>query len=486
MISWMQKHKKYLVITIWISTIAFVGAGFVGWGAYKFGSGADSVAKVGEVKITYKDLRSRYQLLYDYYAMQFGGEFDQARAKEMELEKKALESLIQEALLQNFAKEHGLVVTDEEVAQKIASMKAFHNDKGVFDKELYKQILAQKRLKPKDFEESVRKDLLIQKLDALLRPVLADLEFDTVAGSLYVADKIKYLPMKSDEIEVSVDEKALREFYEKNKERFYDEAKFKVGIIEVPATKMEVDQKELEDFYRQHRTTYTDTSGKILEFEAAKDLVLHDLQLKKAKKEALRRYIELKKGKKAPQKIIVISQNDPKMPKELLQKLQTIRTKEVVKPKLLDDRYIIAQLIERIPPKPLPFEVAYEDVKKAYLQEMRLQKLQELAKKRLDSFDGRVTGFICRDDAQALKDLDPAEAGRFLNALFLSTQPKGIVPTAKDRVVLYEVLDQKLGKKEKIDKNRDQIADNALRLKQSVQQTNLIKKLENLYEIKIY
>ena len=37
MITWMQRHKKWLVITIWISTIAFVGAGFVGWGSYEYG-----------------------------------------------------------------------------------------------------------------------------------------------------------------------------------------------------------------------------------------------------------------------------------------------------------------------------------------------------------------------------------------------------------------------------------------------------------------
>ena len=54
MITWMQKHKKYLVITIWISTIAFVGAGFVGWGAYKFGAAADAIATVGETKVTYE------------------------------------------------------------------------------------------------------------------------------------------------------------------------------------------------------------------------------------------------------------------------------------------------------------------------------------------------------------------------------------------------------------------------------------------------
>ena len=46
MITWMQRHKKWLIITIWISTIAFVGAGFVGWGAYDFGKSQGTIAKV--------------------------------------------------------------------------------------------------------------------------------------------------------------------------------------------------------------------------------------------------------------------------------------------------------------------------------------------------------------------------------------------------------------------------------------------------------
>ena len=44
MITWMQRHKKWLIITIWISTIAFIGAGFVGWGSYNYGSSAGSSA----------------------------------------------------------------------------------------------------------------------------------------------------------------------------------------------------------------------------------------------------------------------------------------------------------------------------------------------------------------------------------------------------------------------------------------------------------
>ena len=49
MISWMQKHNKYLIITIWVATIAFIGAGFVGWGSYQYGSKAGAIGKVGDV-----------------------------------------------------------------------------------------------------------------------------------------------------------------------------------------------------------------------------------------------------------------------------------------------------------------------------------------------------------------------------------------------------------------------------------------------------
>ncbi|WP_100954241.1 hypothetical protein [Helicobacter pylori] len=45
MIEWMQNHRKYLVVTIWISTIAFIAAGMIGWGQYSFSLDSDSAAK---------------------------------------------------------------------------------------------------------------------------------------------------------------------------------------------------------------------------------------------------------------------------------------------------------------------------------------------------------------------------------------------------------------------------------------------------------
>lgn len=81
MISWMQKHRKYLVITIWISTIAFVGAGFVGWGSFDYGSMSGDVAKVGKVKVSKEDYSALYGNMYNYYSKVTGGKLDEATLK---------------------------------------------------------------------------------------------------------------------------------------------------------------------------------------------------------------------------------------------------------------------------------------------------------------------------------------------------------------------------------------------------------------------
>jgi len=69
MITWMQKHRKYLIVTIWISTIAFVGAGFVGWGAYSYGGDkAQAVATVGSRSISVREFQLSYSNMYSYYS----------------------------------------------------------------------------------------------------------------------------------------------------------------------------------------------------------------------------------------------------------------------------------------------------------------------------------------------------------------------------------------------------------------------------------
>ncbi len=146
MISWMQKHNKYLIVTIWIATIAFIGAGFVGWGSYQYGSKASSIAEVGDIEITQSQLDMSYRNIYQRYNQQMQGQLDDKKAKELGLVKQAFNSLITQAKLLNLANEFGIVVSENELANKITSIPSFQT-KGIFDKEIYLSYLSNQRLK---------------------------------------------------------------------------------------------------------------------------------------------------------------------------------------------------------------------------------------------------------------------------------------------------------------------------------------------------
>ena len=69
------KTQKWLVITIWISTIAFVGAGFVGWGSYDYGKNGKAVAVVGDREVSVEEYQQEYSNIYEQYAKMFGSMF---------------------------------------------------------------------------------------------------------------------------------------------------------------------------------------------------------------------------------------------------------------------------------------------------------------------------------------------------------------------------------------------------------------------------
>ncbi|XPV54069.1 MAG: SurA N-terminal domain-containing protein [Halarcobacter ebronensis] len=139
----MQRHKKWLVITIWISTIAFVGAGFVGWGSYDYGSKGGAVAVVGDREVTVEEYQREYSSLYDQYARMFGNQFNQEMADKLKLKDAAYKLIIQKNLILSFADELGLDVTNEEIAKQLVLIPAFLKD-GKFDKDTYIKVLQQK------------------------------------------------------------------------------------------------------------------------------------------------------------------------------------------------------------------------------------------------------------------------------------------------------------------------------------------------------
>ncbi|MFZ2890333.1 peptidylprolyl isomerase, partial [Sulfuricurvum sp.] len=295
MITWMQRHRKYLVITIWISTIAFIGAGFVGWGQYSYGDKAGAVAKVGEISITSAELQKSYSTLFNQYNQLFQGKFDENQAKTFGLQRQALRQLVNQALILNLAQSYNLSVTDEELWNIIKSQPVFSKD-GTFDKTVYANTLKQNRLTIKEYEESMKKELLIQKTLYLLASGNHPLEEKALSSALGVADRINYKILTPNMIDLTPDETTLKAFWEKHKNEFMSEPTFEVAYVTQTPTTTIPSAKEIRNYYDMNHQSLKDPSGKIFSLDDAQGRIIAALNDKATEKEALRLYIDYKKG----------------------------------------------------------------------------------------------------------------------------------------------------------------------------------------------
>lgn len=484
MITWMQRHRKYLVVTIWISTIAFIGAGFVGWGQYDYSDKAGAVAKVGDITITQEELQHSYSNLFNQYNQLFQGKLDEAKAKEFGLQRQALKSLVDQALILNLAESYQIQVSDEELLSLIKSQEAFTKN-GQFDKKTYEELLKQNHLTIKAYETAMRRDLLIQKTLYLFAPKLNPLEKSSIAYASGIADKIEYKLLTPNSIALTPDETSLKNYWEKNKNNYKNEASYTISFIrQQPLTQIPSDG-EISAYYEANKHNFKGADGKILTLNDARSNVIHALNDSATEKEALRSYIAFKKGSLEPslkvETITVSSTSNPFTP-ELFKEITSMnQEKSFLKPRKVNNDYVIIKLDKLNPVVVKTFEEAKTEVTTQYVKEMKKVKLQELAQESYKTFQGDVSEFITLSKPSSLGGLTPPESAEFTKQLFASQQKRGFFTLQTGNVILYNVLEQKL-------LQDGAVADDntVIKLKGNLLNQKLLKELESKYPVKIY
>ncbi len=480
MISWMQKHRKYLVVTIWISTIAFVGAGFVGWGAYSFSANkANSVATVGDTEITGADLQSSYNNIYNYYNQMLGGKLTHEKAEQLHLQDVALNQLVDQTLLLNYAKSLGIKALDSEIVTKINSIDSFKKN-GVFNKDQYFNTLKAMNKKTKEFEKEIEKEIILTKLTDALKLKSTDLELNALGSSIYLKDKIKAKLVEVNDNNVNVSDKAVKAYWEAHKNDFMSDKTYTIETIKVNASDIAVTDKELQEFYNENKTTFKGDDDKILSFDDAKELVKKKLQFKLAKKSALKKYLQFKDNKIKADETVTIKGNNREIP---TMKIATAKVGSYIKSIRTKDGFITAKLDAINEPKPLAFEKAKEKAKDALFKSEKIKLLEKTAKQESTKLtDAKTFDFISREDADKLTILDENEARDFLNHLFTQTEKNGyyILP---QKAVAYEIVDQKLEFNEDNQTKKDNLIKSIEGLKSSTTQAMLIEHLKKQYKI---
>jgi peptidyl-prolyl cis-trans isomerase D len=126
------------------------------------GMGMGAAATVNGQIISLKQFQEQETRISNYYAQLFGGQFDKMFQKQ-QLASEAMNELVNNAVAEQAAQKEMLYATDGEIRAAILEIPAFKKD-GVFQSDLYKNLLNANRLTPAEFENSLRQQISLQKV----------------------------------------------------------------------------------------------------------------------------------------------------------------------------------------------------------------------------------------------------------------------------------------------------------------------------------
>lgn len=167
MLKRIRGHTKALSITLWLVIFAFIGTTFLVWGFSSTSSGpggTGSIAAVEGEEIPYTEYQQIYQREYRQYQEALGDKFDEKILDQLNLKGRVVEGLIGRHLLLHEARRLGIVISANELVTKITTIPAFSDATG-FNRDRYLQALQSVRLTPEEFEEGLRDDLLLRKVE---------------------------------------------------------------------------------------------------------------------------------------------------------------------------------------------------------------------------------------------------------------------------------------------------------------------------------
>jgi peptidyl-prolyl cis-trans isomerase D len=243
--------------------IAFVATIFLEWGWQRPGPLDTHLAKVGTEIISVRDYQVAYNNLADFYRRLYQDRFTEELARTLNLKQQALDTLIQRKILLNEAKRQGLTVTDAELIEKVQSFPVFQVG-GSFDRDRYMQILRLNRLTPGDFEQSQREELLLGKLENLIKDGVHVTESEV--RDAFWRDKeqvsVDYVRIDPSPFagQVDVGEANLTAYYQEHQERFRKPEQVRVAYVVIdPAAftgQVMVTDEQLVRYYEAHKEEF--------------------------------------------------------------------------------------------------------------------------------------------------------------------------------------------------------------------------------------
>ena len=253
-----------LVLKIIFSVIA---ATFVlgGVSSYLIGGNSNYAAKVNGQEISRGQFENAVASERNRQQQQLGDQFSELAANEnymKSMRQQVLNRLIDEALLNQYAKDLGLGISDEQVRNAIFATAAFQSN-GKFDNERYNALINQIGMTADQYAQSLRQQLATEQLINAITGTdfMLSGESDQLAALVSQQRVVREATLDVNALAVKqqVSDDEITRYYDQNKGQFISPEQFRVSYIKLDAAAMKesASDEEVQAYYDQHQEQFT-------------------------------------------------------------------------------------------------------------------------------------------------------------------------------------------------------------------------------------
>jgi peptidyl-prolyl cis-trans isomerase D len=255
-------NSLVIKIIFGIIIVSFILTGVSG---YLIGGSANYAAKVNGQEISRGQFENAVASERNRQQQQLGEQFSIMAANEgymKQMRQQVLSRLIDEALMDQYAKHLGLGISDEQIKLAIFKEPAFQNN-GKFDNARYTSIINNMGMTADQYASALRNQLTTQQLiNAVVGTdfMLAG-ETDELAALVSQQRLVREatIDVKALAAKQEVSEQEINASYEQNKNNYVAPEQFKVSYIMLDAAsqKVEVADTDVQAYYDQHQDEFT-------------------------------------------------------------------------------------------------------------------------------------------------------------------------------------------------------------------------------------
>jgi len=266
MLDRMRRHRNWLKWSLALVVLAFIALYFPSFmdtgNGTTIASSSDVVASVNGKDIKGVDFQRRYQSQIQAYQQQYGGGVNEQLLRQLGIDQQILQQMVDEQAALTEAERQGIKVSDEELAQQIFSIPGLQENGRFIGEQKYEQLLAaqQPPMTKADFEENLRRSMMIDKLRAALTDWMAvsDPDLEREYKNRNEKAKLQVVALTADKFrdKVTVTDADIASYYDAHKAEYRKGEQRKIRYLLIDRdqlrAKTTISPQDVENYYNSN------------------------------------------------------------------------------------------------------------------------------------------------------------------------------------------------------------------------------------------